>query len=168
MARRKQIYEGKAKILYEGPEPGTVIQYFKDDNKNLLNNIEDLFADMISIAQIFREKETKNASDDEKRKRDLTDMQSKLQAERQKSGEIEDGIESLRRENEKLHPNGPSPLRHRQHLGWVGCRNLARASATTRNARTLGRQGSLVAGFPGGRARGVSDTPPSSGRSRRG
>ncbi len=31
MARRKQIYEGKAKILYEGPEPGTVIQYFKDD-----------------------------------------------------------------------------------------------------------------------------------------
>ena len=31
MARRKKIYEGKAKILYEGPEPGTFIQYFKDD-----------------------------------------------------------------------------------------------------------------------------------------
>lgn len=31
MARRKKLYEGKAKILYEGPEPGTVIQYFKDD-----------------------------------------------------------------------------------------------------------------------------------------
>ena len=31
MARRRQIYEGKAKILYEGPEPGTNIQYFKDD-----------------------------------------------------------------------------------------------------------------------------------------
>jgi phosphoribosylaminoimidazole-succinocarboxamide synthase len=31
MARRTMIYEGKAKILYEGPEPGTVIQYFKDD-----------------------------------------------------------------------------------------------------------------------------------------
>jgi phosphoribosylaminoimidazole-succinocarboxamide synthase len=31
MARRRQIYEGKAKILYEGPEPGTIIQYFKDD-----------------------------------------------------------------------------------------------------------------------------------------
>ena len=29
--RRKKIYEGKAKILYEGPEPGTLIQYFKDD-----------------------------------------------------------------------------------------------------------------------------------------
>ncbi|CCG09681.1 Phosphoribosylaminoimidazole-succinocarboxamide synthase [Pararhodospirillum photometricum DSM 122] len=31
MARRKQIYEGKAKILFEGPEPGTLVQYFKDD-----------------------------------------------------------------------------------------------------------------------------------------
>ncbi len=31
MSRRRQIYEGKAKILYEGPEPGTIVQYFKDD-----------------------------------------------------------------------------------------------------------------------------------------
>ena len=31
MSRRKKIYEGKAKILFEGPEPGTIIQYFKDD-----------------------------------------------------------------------------------------------------------------------------------------
>jgi phosphoribosylaminoimidazole-succinocarboxamide synthase len=31
MAKGRKIYEGKAKILYEGPEPGTLIQYFKDD-----------------------------------------------------------------------------------------------------------------------------------------
>jgi phosphoribosylaminoimidazole-succinocarboxamide synthase len=31
MSRRKMIYEGKAKILYEGPEPGTLVAYFKDD-----------------------------------------------------------------------------------------------------------------------------------------
>ncbi|OPB29706.1 phosphoribosylaminoimidazolesuccinocarboxamide synthase [Bartonella sp. WD12.1] len=31
MNRRHRIYEGKAKILYEGPEPGTYIQFFKDD-----------------------------------------------------------------------------------------------------------------------------------------
>ena len=31
MSRRRLVYEGKAKILYEGPEPGTLIQYFKDD-----------------------------------------------------------------------------------------------------------------------------------------
>jgi phosphoribosylaminoimidazole-succinocarboxamide synthase len=31
MTKRRRIYEGKAKILYEGPEPGTLIQFFKDD-----------------------------------------------------------------------------------------------------------------------------------------
>jgi phosphoribosylaminoimidazole-succinocarboxamide synthase len=31
MPRRRQIYEGKAKVLFEGPEPGTLVQYFKDD-----------------------------------------------------------------------------------------------------------------------------------------
>ncbi len=31
MNRRKALYEGKAKTIYEGPEPGTLIQYFKDD-----------------------------------------------------------------------------------------------------------------------------------------
>ncbi|MGL5113951.1 MAG: phosphoribosylaminoimidazolesuccinocarboxamide synthase [Beijerinckiaceae bacterium] len=31
MTRRRRIYEGKGKVLYEGPEPGTLIQHFKDD-----------------------------------------------------------------------------------------------------------------------------------------
>ena len=34
MARRRQLYEGKAKVLFEGPEPGTLVQYFKDDASN--------------------------------------------------------------------------------------------------------------------------------------
>ena len=29
--RRRRIYEGKGKVLFEGPEPGTLVQYFKDD-----------------------------------------------------------------------------------------------------------------------------------------
>lgn len=28
---KKKLYEGKAKVLFLGPEPGTIIQYFKDD-----------------------------------------------------------------------------------------------------------------------------------------
>ena len=31
MMTRKTLYEGKAKILFEGPQTGTIIQYFKDD-----------------------------------------------------------------------------------------------------------------------------------------
>src|SRR5438067_1038100 len=30
MTRRRAIYEGKAKTLFPGPEPGTLIQHFKD------------------------------------------------------------------------------------------------------------------------------------------
>jgi len=59
MARRKKVYEGKAKILYEGPEPGTLVQHFKDDatafnaekhatidGKGVLNNrISEYFMD---------------------------------------------------------------------------------------------------------------------------
>ena len=45
MTRRRRIYEGKAKVLYEGPEPGTLVQYFKDDASALNNRIsEDLMS----------------------------------------------------------------------------------------------------------------------------
>lgn len=64
MNRRRVVYEGKAKILYEGPEPGTLIQYFKDDTtafnaqkfemidgKGVLNNIisEHIMSNLNSI-----------------------------------------------------------------------------------------------------------------------
>jgi len=29
--RRHRIFEGRGKVLFEGPEPGTLVQYFKDD-----------------------------------------------------------------------------------------------------------------------------------------
>ncbi|SHG25480.1 phosphoribosylaminoimidazolesuccinocarboxamide synthase [Cognatishimia maritima] len=64
MARGKKIYEGKAKVLYEGPEPGTIVQYFKDDatafnaekkdvidGKGVLNNrLSEFF--MLGLGQI--------------------------------------------------------------------------------------------------------------------
>ncbi len=64
MARRRQIYEGKAKVLFEGPEPGTVVCYFKDDatafnakkkgtieGKGVLNNRISEYL-MIKLAEI--------------------------------------------------------------------------------------------------------------------
>src|ERR1017187_1774599 len=35
--RRRRVFEGKAKVLFEGPEPGTLVQYFKDDAAASLN-----------------------------------------------------------------------------------------------------------------------------------
>ncbi len=64
MARGKKIYEGKAKTLYEGTEPGTLIQYFKDDatafnaekkdvieGKGVLNNMLSEYF-MVGLASI--------------------------------------------------------------------------------------------------------------------
>ncbi len=64
MARRRRIYEGKAKVLFEGPEPGTLVQYFKDDatafnnskhgiitGKGVLNNRISEFL-MMKLAEI--------------------------------------------------------------------------------------------------------------------
>ena len=39
MIKGKKIFEGKAKILYEGPEKGTAIQHFKDD-ATAFNNLK--------------------------------------------------------------------------------------------------------------------------------
>ena len=41
MNKRRKVYEGKAKILYEGPEAGTLIQYFKDDATAFNNQKHD-------------------------------------------------------------------------------------------------------------------------------
>src|SRR6187200_1066302 len=41
MNKRRRVYEGKAKVLYEGPEPGTLIQHFKDDATAFNNKKRD-------------------------------------------------------------------------------------------------------------------------------
>jgi phosphoribosylaminoimidazole-succinocarboxamide synthase len=41
--RRRLVYEGKAKVLYEGPEPGTLVQYFKDDATAFNNQKKAVF-----------------------------------------------------------------------------------------------------------------------------
>jgi phosphoribosylaminoimidazole-succinocarboxamide synthase len=35
--RRRRVYEGKGKVLFEGPQPGTLVQYFKDDTTAFSN-----------------------------------------------------------------------------------------------------------------------------------
>jgi len=64
MSKRIKLYEGKAKVLFKGPEEGTVVQYFKDDatafnnkkkgtinGKGVLNNIISEFL-MLRIGEI--------------------------------------------------------------------------------------------------------------------
>ena len=44
MHKGKKLYEGKAKIIYEGPEKGTAIQHFKDD-ATAYNNLKKTVVD---------------------------------------------------------------------------------------------------------------------------
>lgn len=44
LSRRKVIYDGKDKTLFEGPEPGTYIQYFKDDASSRNGGKKELIA----------------------------------------------------------------------------------------------------------------------------
>jgi phosphoribosylaminoimidazole-succinocarboxamide synthase len=44
MSRRSKLYEGKAKIIYEGPESGTVVHYYKDDATAFNNKKHDVIA----------------------------------------------------------------------------------------------------------------------------
>ena len=64
MPPRRQVYEGKTKVLYAGPEPGTLVQHFKDEasafnnqkhgvirGKGVLNNRISEFL-MLKLAEI--------------------------------------------------------------------------------------------------------------------
>jgi phosphoribosylaminoimidazole-succinocarboxamide synthase len=64
MSRRRRIHEGKAKVLFEGPEPGTLVQHFTDEaiafnnqkrgiitGKGVLNNRISEFL-MLKLAEI--------------------------------------------------------------------------------------------------------------------
>ena len=64
MKQKKPLYEGKAKVIFDGPEAGTLIQYFKDDatafnaqkkdvitGKGILNNYISEHI-MLSVAEL--------------------------------------------------------------------------------------------------------------------
>jgi len=44
MTRRRKILEGRTKTLFEGPDAGTLIQYFKDDITSLCEGEHDVLA----------------------------------------------------------------------------------------------------------------------------
>ncbi|CAJ1936443.1 unnamed protein product [Cylindrotheca closterium] len=76
--------------------------FFRDDNANLLNNLEDLFADMISLAQVYQHLETEKNSSVERSTRDLDALRKKLSNESGRNFELEEKVSTLKTENEKL------------------------------------------------------------------
>ena len=47
MKERKKLYEGKAKIIFKGDKPNTLIQYFKDDATAFNNKKKEQFMEKV-------------------------------------------------------------------------------------------------------------------------
>lgn len=72
-------------------------------NGKLQQDLEDLFADMVSLTQIYQCKESEEAANKEKNNKSLKAIDGKLKLERQSNEEMTENMEGLRRENEKLY-----------------------------------------------------------------
>lgn len=78
------------------------ISLVKDNNANLRDNLEDLFADMISISQIYHHKEKEETENLEKKNREFEELRRALDHERESNEEKARNLENLKQENEKL------------------------------------------------------------------
>ena len=61
MPRRRQIYEGKAKVLFEGPEPGTIVQEIQ---KGFTMKDRLLRPSLVGVSKKKSDKETDNNKKD--------------------------------------------------------------------------------------------------------
>lgn len=78
------------------------VGFCEDENRSLKKNLEDLFADMVSMAQIYEFQEKERHSCSEASKRKVEDLGGKLNAEREKNRVMAESLNSLGVENDKL------------------------------------------------------------------
>lgn len=101
---RINLFEKNNRTMHQAVnEREDVITRVKDSNHQLHNNLEDLFADMCSLSQIYQQTEEvaetyklKSASEAEK-------MSMELDAERTRTSELGSKMKSLEEENDKLY-----------------------------------------------------------------
>ena len=72
-------------------------------NQQLRANLEDLFADMVSLAQIFQAKEKDDAEEKGKTNEKIQEVTSQLNLERRRAQELQETEKKLRNENERLY-----------------------------------------------------------------
>lgn len=75
----------------------------EDQKEALQDNLEDLFADMVSLAQMYQLKEEGEISNKKRADQMIDEVNAKLKRESQKNIEHTTTIENLRQENEKLY-----------------------------------------------------------------
>jgi chromosome segregation ATPase len=81
----------------------TIISEVEGTNHHLQDNLEDLFADMCTLAQMYQHNEHQAASQEEQRRRAVKEVNVELISERKKNEELDSKLKGLQDENDKLY-----------------------------------------------------------------
>ena len=99
-----QLYEEKCDDLQTAiEEREDEITRAEDANQNLQENLEDLFADMCSLAQIHQHSENQETSQKAKHNEAMESLNQKLAREQKNKQELKDKMSDIEEENEKLY-----------------------------------------------------------------
>ena len=99
-----QLYEEKCDDLQTAiEEREDEIARAEDANQNLQENLEDLFADMCSLAQIHQHSENQENSQKLKHNEAMESLNQKLAREQKSKQELKDKMSDIEEENEKLY-----------------------------------------------------------------
>ena len=105
-ANREEIesYEEKCEDMTNSiEERDDMISRVEDTNQKLQDNLEDLFADMCSLAQMYRHNENQEESQKLKNSEAIEAVKQKLASERRNNEGLTSKIAGLEEENEKLY-----------------------------------------------------------------
>jgi hypothetical protein len=99
-----QSYEEKCDDMQNAiDERDDAISRVEDTNEKLQDNLEDLFADMCSLSQMYQHNEKQQESQKLKNGEAIEAVNQKLATERQNNKELSSKIEDIEEENEKLY-----------------------------------------------------------------
>ena len=97
-------YEEKYRHMEKGMhERDDIISQSEDNNHKLQDNLEDLFADMVSLAQIFKQNEDQEESNKQKNYEAAESLNQKLLSECEKNDALNSKMKNMQEENDKLY-----------------------------------------------------------------
>ena len=105
-ANKEEIrsYEEKYRDMQRGlDDKEDIISQAEHTNLKLQDNLEDLFADMVSLAQIFKHNEDQEESNKQNNNEAIESMNQKLVLELKKNEELGSKMKNIQEENEKLY-----------------------------------------------------------------
>merc|ERR1719253_2359577 len=84
-------------------ERDDIISQSEDNNHKLQDNLEDPFADMVSLAQIFKQNEDQEESNKQKNYEATESLNQKLLSECEKNDALNSKMKNMQEENDKLY-----------------------------------------------------------------